>query len=163
MTLSKKTKRLCASLLALSFLAFYPISVYANTYTITEEQLTTLESDLATLKANNETLQNLLNESNQDLEVALSKLGLSEKDLVMLKAQLSESQDKITKLETQLSQLKDESAKAKASSKAAEASLAEAQGLLNKYEKEVKAEINSLKMQRTALIGCVVAALLVKH
>ena len=58
------------------------------TYQITEEELTALQNHLTVLETNNETLKNILSESNEDLTKALEALMKSQSELMMLKAEL---------------------------------------------------------------------------
>jgi chromosome segregation ATPase len=86
---------------ALSFFAVPSTCGAEATYTITENQLITLESNLSELEQNNETLLSLLNGSETDLQIA--------------KEQLSESAKEIEKLTAQLKALKAESERAQQS------------------------------------------------
>ena len=115
-------------------------------YTITDQELTQLEANLQTLKQNNNQL--------------LTDLALSKTDLQTAKSKLTESQNQLEQLQTQLTALKAESQKAKSDLTQAQTQLAAANQSLDKYEKEVKAEINSLKMQRN-LLGIAVIAVAV--
>jgi chromosome segregation ATPase len=100
MTLLKNIKN-CLLFVALSFFALPSTCVAEATYTITENQLITLESNLSELEQNNETLLSLLNGSETDLQIA--------------KEQLSESAKEIEKLTAQLKALKAESERAQQS------------------------------------------------
>jgi chromosome segregation ATPase len=100
MTLSKNIKT-CLLFVALSFFAVPSTCGAEATYTITETQLITLESNLSELEQNNETLLSLLNGSETDLQIA--------------KEQLSESAKEIEKLTAQLKALKAESERAQQS------------------------------------------------
>ena len=61
------------------------------TYQITEEELTALQNHLTVLETNNETLKNILSESNEDLTKALEALMKSQSELMTLKAQLTQA------------------------------------------------------------------------
>ena len=88
MTLSKNIKN-CLLFVALSFFAL-PSTCGAEeaTYTITETQLITLESNLNELEQNNKTLLSLLNGSEADLKIAREQLSESAKEIEKLTAQL---------------------------------------------------------------------------
>ena len=90
----KKTSilRACviAAFLCLSFASVGTCSE-SRTYTISETELTTLESHLNALEKNNETLKMLLTESDEGLTIALEKLMESQNELATLKAQLQQA------------------------------------------------------------------------
>jgi chromosome segregation ATPase len=73
---------------ALSFFAVPSTCGAEATYTITENQLITLESNLSELEQNNETLLSLLNGSETDLQIAKEQLSESAKEIEKLTAQL---------------------------------------------------------------------------
>jgi chromosome segregation ATPase len=73
---------------ALSFFAVPSTCGAEATYTITENQLITLESNLSELEQNNETLLSLLNGSETDLKIAREQLNESAKEIEKLTAQL---------------------------------------------------------------------------
>ena len=87
MTLSKNIKN-CLLFVALSFFALPSTCGAEATYTITETQLITLESNLNELEQNNETLLTLLNGSETDLKIAREQLSESAKEIEKLTAQL---------------------------------------------------------------------------
>ena len=88
MTLSKNIKN-CLLFVALSFFVLpSTCGAEATTYTITENQMITLESNLSELQTNNETLLSLLNGSETDLKIAREQLSESAKEIEKLTAQL---------------------------------------------------------------------------
>jgi chromosome segregation ATPase len=119
MTLSKNIKT-CLLFVALSFFAVPSTCGAEATYTITENQLITLEINLSELEQNNETLLSLLNGSETDLQIA--------------KEQLSESAKEIEKLTAQLKALKAESERAQQSLEIANIELQNALTSVKKLE-----------------------------
>lgn len=87
MTLSKNIKT-CLLFVALSFFVLPSTCGAEATYTITENQMITLESNLSELQTNNETLLSLLNGSETDLKIAREQLSESAKEIEKLTAQL---------------------------------------------------------------------------
>lgn len=87
MTLSKNIKN-CLLFVALSFFVLPSTCGAEATYTITENQLITLETNLSELQTNNETLLSLLNGSETDLKIAREQLSESAKEIEKLTAQL---------------------------------------------------------------------------
>lgn len=119
-------------------------SCIAASYTITDAELTRLETIFEQLKINNQKLQTDLAESKVNLLTAKNKLD--------------ESQKQLETLQIQLSQLREESSKAKAESMKAQDSLAKANQSLQEYEREVKGQIKSLTWQRNLLGILVIVA-----
>lgn len=117
-------------------------SCSAASYTITDAELTRLETIFSELKINNEKLRTDLLESKADLQTAKSKLDESQKQLETLQAQLA--------------QLRIESSKVKAESMEAQDSLAKANQSLQEYEREVKGQIKSLSWQRNLLAAALI-------
>lgn len=121
-----------------------PTGYCSQTYTITQEQLTTLETNLIQLKKNNSELQNLLNKSNQELMTASKQSEELNSQITKLKTQLMTSQTQIQTLTQQLQTLKTQSQQA-------QDSLTIASEELNKVSQSLKIseqEQNKLKKQR---------------
>lgn len=131
-------KKLLLLLFACSSLACLPISCEASTYTITDQELTQLETNFQTLKQNNQAL--------------LTDLTQSKQELLTAKSELTQSQNQLSTLKAQLTALQAESTTAKKELNQAQTQLIQANQSLDKYGKEVKNEINSLKIQRNLLI-----------
>ena len=128
---------------ALSFLLLFvlwlsPSVSSASAYSITEAQLTQLESIFAELKTVNETL---LLESNQ-----------SARELIEARKQLKRLQDELTKLKEQLAMLKAESNQAQSSLAKANEELKLASDSYKKSASEAKHKIKSLEWQRNVLV-----------
>ena len=103
-------------------------------YQITEEELTALQNHLTVLETNNETLKNILSESNEDLTKALEALMKSQSELMTLKAQLQ--------------QAKSDAESAKKSLEIANQELQKAALSFKEYEKERDKTENRLRNQR---------------
>ena len=116
----------------------------ASAYSITEAQLTQLESIFADLKTVNETL---LLESNQ-----------SARELIEARKQLKRLQDELTKLKEQLAMLKAESNQAQSDLVKINSELRMASESYKKSVSEANRKIKSLEWQRGIL--AVVAGLL---
>ena len=134
---------------AVSFLLFFvlllsPSVSSASAYTITEAQLTQLESIFDELKTVNETL---LLESNQ-----------SARELIEARKQLKELQSELTKLKEQLAILKAESNQAQSDLVKINSELNLASESYKKSVSEANRKIKSLEWQRGIL--AVVAGLL---
>ena len=85
-------KYLYGSLLSLLLCFVQPISGQASpVYSVTADQLMTLESHLNELEKNNQALLTILNESGGDLTEALNRLALSKLELAKLKAELTQA------------------------------------------------------------------------
>lgn len=112
-------------------------SCSAAAYTMTEEELTKLETIFEQLKIHNRQLLNELAASNQDLTLQRTKLQDYQKELETLHSQL------VT--------LKIESAKVKQDLLTAQTSLQKANESLDKYEREARGQIKSLTWQRNLL------------
>ena len=129
----------------LLFVLWLPPSVSsASAYTITEVQLTQLESIFAELKTVNETL---LLESNQ-----------SARELIEARKQLKELHSELTKLKEQLAMLKAESNQAQSDLVKINSELKLASESYKKSVSEANRKIKSLEWQRGIL--AVVAGLL---
>ena len=81
-------------------------------YQITEEELTALQNHLTVLETNNETLKNILSESNEDLTKALEALMKSQSELMTLKAQLTQAKSDAESAKASLKIANDELQKA---------------------------------------------------
>ena len=131
-------KALCTMFFALlSLFLFAPLrgTCYANkTYTISENELMTLEAHLNELEKNNETLKAILNESNADLTIALDALTKSQAELMRLKAELI--------------QCKSDAESAKTSLQIANQELQKAAQFFKAYEAERDKTENRLRTQR---------------
>ena len=142
---------MCASvLLSLGlFFSVQSVGFCAEIYSLTADQLQTLETNLNQLQGNNEMLKNLLNQSNQDLMIASEESDGLNNQITMLNNQLEESQNQIEILKQQLLMLKQETAAAQTSLKTANEELQSASELFKKHEK-AQAKIESqLKTQKT--------------
>ena len=120
-----------------------------NTYTITEEQLTTLETQLIQLENNNNQLLILLDESSEDLKQAKENSLALEMESRKLKSQLEKSQATIQMLQTQLTQLKNEINDTKNSLEIANRELENASISFKQYEQERARIEGRLTAQRT--------------
>ena len=129
--------RKAVSFLLLFVLWLSPSVSSASAYSITEAQLTQLESIFAELKTVNETL---LLESNQ-----------SARELIEARKQLKRLQDELTKLKEQLAMLKAESNQAQSSLAKANEELKLASESYKKSVSEAKGKIRSLEWQRGIL------------
>ena len=136
--------RKAVSFLLLFVLLLSPSVSSASAYTITEAQLTQLESIFDELKTVNETL---LLESNQ-----------SARELIEARKQLKRLQDELTKLKEQLAMLKAESNQAQSGLVKINSELQLASESYKKSVSEANRKIKSLEWQRGIL--AVVAGLL---
>ena len=133
----------------LLFVLWLPPSVSsASAYTITEVQLTQLESIFAELKTVNETL---LLESNQ-----------SARELIEARKQLKLLQDELAKLKEQLAMLKAESNLAKSDLVKINSELQQASESYKKSASEANRKIKSLEWQR-GIIAVVAGFLAVRR
>ena len=108
--------------LFLALLWFSPcVGGCSPTYQITEEELTALQNHLTVLETNNETLKNILSESNEDLTKALEALMKSQSELMTLKAQLTQAKSDAESAKKSLEIANQELQKASQSFKAYEA------------------------------------------
>lgn len=140
-------KKLFCGLLVCLLCVSWVGSCAAASYTITEAELTRLETIFAQLKINNQQLLDELNTSNQDLTTQ--------------RAKLEEYQKELAALQNQLIALRSESTLAKQDLLKAQDSLTKANQSLQEYEREVKGQISSLTWQRN-LLSIVAIALAVK-
>ena len=129
--------RKAVSFLLLFVLLLSPSVSSASAYTITEAQLTQLESIFAELKTVNETL---LLESNQ-----------SARELIEARKQLKQLQDELTKLKEQLAMLKAESNQAQSDLVKINSELKLASESYKKSVSEANRKIKSLEWQRGIL------------
>ena len=130
--------RKAVSFLLLFVLWLSPSVSSASAYSITEVELTQLESIFAELKTVNETL---LLESNQ-----------SARELIEARKQLKELHSELTKLKEQLAMLKAESNQAQSSLAKANEELKLASESYKKSVSETKGKIRSLEWQRGILV-----------
>lgn len=145
-----KKLKTCLLLLvcALCFGLWSPVGHCSEVYTITAEQLTTLETQLAMLNSNNNLLLTQLDESTKESTQALESLEESRNETERLRQQLNESNKVISELRSQLEKLKTDSNAAKQSLAIANQELANASKYFKEYEQQTKREINVLRMQR---------------
>ena len=129
--------RKAVSFLLLFVLLLSPSVSSASAYTITEAQLTQLESIFDELKTVNETL---LLESNQ-----------SARELIEARKQLKRLQDELTKLKEQLAMLKAESNQAQSDLAKINSELQLASESYKKSVSEAQGKIRSLEWQRGIL------------
>ena len=130
--------RKAVSFLLLFVLWLSPSVSSASAYSITEMELTQLESIFAELKTVNETL---LLESNQ-----------SARELIEARKQLKRLQDELTKLKEQLAMLKAESNQAQSGLEKINSELKLASESYKKSVSEAKGKIRSLEWQRGILV-----------
>lgn len=90
---TKGKQCITAALFVASFLCLPSVGFCSGgagaTYTITAEELTTLEQHLTMLQNNNETLKSILSASGEELTEALNALTTSQAELAKLKAELN--------------------------------------------------------------------------
>ena len=130
--------RKAVSCLLLLLFCLSPAVSSASAYTVTEVQLTELESIFSELRTVNETL---LLESNQ-----------SARDLIEAREQLKRLQGELTKLKEQLQGLKTESSQAQSVLAKANEELRLASESYKKSASEAKGKIRSLEWQRNVLV-----------
>jgi len=85
----KKIRTTTALLLSVLVLFSPSVGICSPTYTVTADQLLTLERELNALRANNDELTRILNESDADLTQAREALQKSRADLETLKQRLT--------------------------------------------------------------------------
>ena len=130
--------RKAVSCLLLLLLCWSPAVSSASAYTVTEAQLTELESIFNELRTVNETL---LAGSNQ-----------SARDLIEAREQLKRLRDELTKLKERLQGLKEESSQAQSILAKANKELKLASESYKKSASEAKQKIKSLEWQRNVLV-----------
>ena len=130
--------RKAVSCLLLLLLCWSPAVSSASAYSVTEAQLTELESIFSDLGIVNETL---LAGSNQ-----------SARDLIEAREQLKRLRDELTKLKEQLQGLKEESSQAQSVLARANEELRLASESYKKSVSETKGKIRSLEWQRGVLV-----------
>ena len=137
--------RLCVLLvMSLSFCLFSPSAggcSPSRTYTISEEELTTLSNNLAELRANNEALTMLLNESDSGLTIAAE-------ELTKLRRELSEAKKRLEESQTSLMQMKRDAEDARSSLRIANAELQSARESFRQSERERDKIEGRLRTQR---------------
>ena len=85
-----KRIRTTTALLLSALLLFWPcVGICSQTYTVTADQLSTLERELNALRANNDELSQLLTQSDVDLTQAREALQRSKAELETLKQRLT--------------------------------------------------------------------------
>jgi chromosome segregation ATPase len=158
-------KRLKMSLVLLALLLSFSVSFQVGqcseiTYQMTEEQLTTLETQLTMLDKNNKMLLMELDESRAESQQAKDSLESSKKETEALRQQLIESNKIINELQNQLSVMKKDSAVVKSSLEIANQELANASKSFKEYEQQTNRKINILTMQRNGweAVAAVLAA-----
>ena len=146
-----RLKIMCVSVLLSLGLLFsvQPVGFCAETYTLTANQLETLQTNLTVLQENNEKFKTLLMESNQDLTIASEQSDSLSDQIVVLDTQLTESQNQIETLKQQLVTLKQQTAAAQTSLQTANEELASASASFKKYEKEQEKIESQLKTQKS--------------
>ena len=130
--------RKAVSCLLLLLLCLSPALSSASAYSVTEAQLTELESIFNELRTVNETL---LAGSNQ-----------SARDLIEAREQLKRLRDELTKLKERLQGLKEESSQAQSILAKANEELKLASEYYKKSASEAKQKIKSLEWQRNVLV-----------
>ena len=120
----------------LCFLAPVSVGFCSARYEVTEEQLTTLETNLTALQQDNERLRALLIES--------------QTELMQARTQLKESQAECQTLSTQLTQLKETSTKARESLQTVQDATTKARESFEKSEREHARTDERLRTQKTA-------------
>lgn len=134
-----KIKRIFLSAALLCLLLLPVAGFCSGTYQMTEEQLTTLESNLTTLQQDNASLSNMQIQSTEDLQKAQQLLMKSDNLIQML--------------QTQLTQLQTETAVLKQSLNETDKSLAKANQYLSQCENQLKSEKRQNTWLKYALIG----------
>ena len=130
--------RKAVSCLLLFVLLLLPAVSSASAYTVTEAQLTELESIFSDLRTVNETL---LAGSNQSV-----------RDLIEARKQLKELQSELTKLKEQLAMLKAESNQAQSGLEKINSELKLVSESYKKSVSEAKRKIRNLEWQRGILV-----------
>lgn len=87
--MTKRIRTTTALLLSALFWCWPCVGICSPTYTVTADQLLTLERELNALRANNDELTRILNESDTDLTQAREALKRSRADLETLKQRLT--------------------------------------------------------------------------
>jgi len=140
-------KRFCVLLLLSAAFFFWPLScgICSGTITLTQAEAETLENHLNELQQNNEMLLTLLGESGTDLTKAAEAL--------------KESKNQIQTLKAQLQTLTDESARLSSSLRTANAELQKASEYYKQREKERDRIEGRLRNQRTVwqVLACILA------
>ena len=129
-------RRILSLTFLLCLLLLPEVGSCSATYTVTAEQLTQLESNLAALRQNNEKLEKLYNQSQTDLKKA--------------QQQSATLQEQVKSLQAQLATLKAQSEKASSSLQTASEDWQSAKTLYEKSEQEHQKTERRLKTQKTA-------------
>lgn len=142
---------MCVSALTLCALFLLPAShgYCSETYELTADQMSTLQSNLTQLQQNNERLKSLLIGSTEDLTAATGQSTQLQKQLAVLKNQLTESQNQLETLKTQLTELRIETANARTSLQTANDELQKASESYKKYRKQQEKVQGQLRQQKT--------------
>ena len=118
-------------LLAFCLLSAFVGTCYASqTYTISESELTTLETHLNELTTNNETLKTILTAQDGELTQALNLLMKSQSELLTLKTQLQQAKSDAESARSSLKIANEELLKAKESFMKCEAAHDKTEGRL---------------------------------
>lgn len=148
MTARLKRKICSVTLFLLLLFVLQPGIGSAQSYMITEEELTTLWDESNKLSSINRKLIDDLNQSKQDLMTA--------------QIELTKYRQELQTLRTDLKKLSSESTAALQESAKVNEALKQSNESLQAYAKEVKLEINRLKTTNTILAGVALYALLKK-
>jgi Alpha helical coiled-coil rod protein (HCR). len=146
---------------SISFLAVALLFVCSSyglcspTYQITEEQLTTLETNLAQLEKNNQELRNLLNQSNLNLTQAGEQSIILRNQIETLNEQLIESQKQIQELRNHLIEAQKSTSVAQNSLETANRELAKAGESFKKLGKQRKSLEFKNKILKVAVLGLI--------
>ena len=145
-----RIKNICVSvLLSLGlFFSLQSVGFCAETYTLTADQLQTLEVNLNQLQENNEMLKSLLNQSNQDLTMASEQSDELSNQIATLDNQLMESQNQIEILKQQLLTLKQQTAAAQTSLQTANEELQSASESFKTYARQQEKIESQLRTQK---------------
>lgn len=125
------------------------------TYQITEEQLTTLETNLAQLEKNNQELRNLLNQSNLNLTQAGEQSIVLKNQIETLNEQLTESAKQIAVLRTHLIEAQKSTSEAQNSLERANKELEKAGKSLKQLDRQRKSIEFKNKILKIAVIGLI--------
>lgn len=123
------TRNTTISLLLALFFWCWPGAIgYCQTYTVTGEELATLENHLDALEQNNSELLTILNESNEDLTTAKEALTASKQELTALKQRLQTLMSEAEQARRSLETANEELQKAAQSLKQSEAAHGKTEG-----------------------------------
>ena len=130
------------------FFSLQSVGFCSETYTLTADQLQTLEVNLNQLQENNEMLKSLLNQSNQDLTMASEQSDELSNQIATLDNQLMESQNQIEILKQQLLTLKQQTAAAQTSLQTANEELQSASESFKTYARQQEKIESQLRTQK---------------